>query len=499
MTHQFKCQYCSAVLPAYLPDDRCPECKRELDSAELDQTDRNLDETIKPTTVAGRDAGATSGEEFGNYQLIDEIARGGMGVVYRARQSGLDRIVALKMILDGQFASQLDIDRFKIEARAAAHLDHPGIVPIYEIGEHDGRHFFSMALVDGQSLADRIADGPLDEIEAAKLLYRITEAMNYAHQRGVIHRDLKPANILIDSNDQPRVTDFGLAKQPGKQNQLTLSGQTLGTPSYMSPEQASGRGDITDATDVYALGAILYAMLTGGPPFAGDTLVDTLTQVIEREPNPLRSENPELHADLEIICLKCLEKDPAERYESAEQLMLELERFIDGKPIEAVALSPWGKFQRWRRIIARHNDVRLRSSSSLFGYPIVDIAFGRDTNAGETRGHAKGVIAFGDTATGLFAFGRLSRGLIFAFGMYTFGLCTFGLVGCGIVSCGLISLGVWSGGGLSIGWYAFGAIAIGYKCIGFVAAGMYPLGNYRWQWTIKAAETVIRLIGQHKA
>ena len=503
MTNQFKCQYCSALLPAYLAEERCPECNRELakDLAEdLNRTDGSLDMTIRPTTTAaGRDSDETIGDEFGDYQLISEIARGGMGVVYRARQKGLDRLVALKMILGGQFASQLDIDRFKIEAQAAAHLDHPGIVPIYEIGEHDGRHFFSMALVDGQSLADRIAMGPLDEIEAATILLKITEAMNYAHQRGVIHRDLKPANILIDSSEQPRVTDFGLAKQPGKQNQLTVSGQTLGTPSYMSPEQASGKGDITDATDIYALGAILYAMLSGHPPFEGSTLVETLTQVIEREPKPLRAENAELNVDLETICLKCLEKDPAERYESAEQLMAELERFLKGEPIEAEVLTPLGKLRRWRRIIARNNDVRLRSSSSFLGYPVVDIAYGRDNDTGEIRGHAKGVIAFGDTATGLFAFGRYSRGLIFAYGLYAVGFASFGLLSCGIIGCGLISCGIFSAGGLAIGWYACGAIAIGYKAVGLIAFGIHPFGAYRWQWARTAAETMMRLVGQYRA
>lgn len=502
MNHQFKCQYCLALLPAYLPEDRCPECNRELanDVAEdLNRTDGSMDVTIRPSTTPGNsEFSETIGEQFGDYQLIGEIARGGMGVVYQARQTGLDRIVALKMILAGQFASQLDIDRFKIEAQAAAHLDHPGIVPIYDIGEHEGRHFFSMALVDGQSLADRISAGPLDEIEAAKILKKITEAMNYAHQRGVIHRDLKPANILIDSNDQPRITDFGLAKQPGKQNQLTVSGQTLGTPSYMSPEQASGRGDITDATDVYALGAILYAMLSGHPPFEGSTLVETLTQVIEREPKPLRMENSSLHADLEIICLKCLEKDPAERYDSAEQLMAELDRFLNGEPIEAEALSPLGKFRRWRRIIARNNDVRLRSSSSLLGYPVVDIAYGRDNDAGETRGHAKGLIAFGDTATGLFAFGKFARGLIFAYGLYAIGLSSFGLFSCGIIGCGLISCGVLSAGGMAIGWYACGALAIGYKAIGLVAFGIHPFGAYRWQWAKTALDAAIRLIGSFR-
>ncbi len=493
MTDEFKCQHCAAPLPAYLPDDRCPECRIELDKDVVDVLNRtggNMDQTVGPTTAsASVGASDTSIEkEYGDYLLVNEIARGGMGVVYRARQKSLDRMVALKMILDGQFASQLEIDRFHIEAQAAAHLDHPGIVPIYEIGEHDGRHFFSMALIEGQSLAEKIAEGPIGEIQAAQILKKIAEAMDYAHQRGVIHRDLKPDNILIDSSGQPRVTDFGLAKQPGKQRNLTVSGQTLGTPSYMSPEQASGRGDVTEATDVYALGAILYAMLSGRPPFQGGTLVDTLTQVIEREPRPLRIDNSSIHADIELICLKCLEKDPAERYESAEQLIRELERFLNGEPIDAVPLSPIGKFQRWRRIIARNRDVRLRSATSVMGFPIVDIAYGRDNDAGETHGHAMGVIAFGDTATGLFAFGKYSRGLIFAYGVYAVGMFSFGLFALGLIGCGLISCGFWATGGLAIGWYSFGAIAIGCHAVGFIAAGVHSLGAFRWQWVQTAME-----------
>jgi serine/threonine protein kinase len=454
----------------------------------LHETNLNDDVTIKPSgPVPGpTETAHHPNSEFGDYVLLNEIARGGMGVVYKARQKSLDRVVAIKMILEGQFASQLDIDRFKIEAQSAANLDHPGIVPIYEIGEQAGKHFFSMALVEGRSLDDLIKESPLNDIKAAKLLRAIAAAMNYAHQRGIIHRDLKPGNVLLDSNGNPRVTDFGLAKRTSKKSELTVSGQTLGTPSYMSPEQASGRGHVTEATDVYALGAILYAMLTGKPPFEGTSLVETLTQVIEKEPTPIGQKIPAVNADLEIICLKCLEKDAVDRYATARELIDELDRFLNDEPIEAKPLTMLGKFKRWRRIIARNNDVRLRSSTSVLGYPLVDIAFGRDLDAEETYGHAKGVIAFGDVATGLFAFGKYSRGLIFAFGQYAFGLFSFGLFSCGVVTTGFASLGIFSGGGISIGVFAMGFVAIGVFAYGVIGVGVDPGGLYRWQWAFKS-------------
>ena len=206
-----------------------------------------------------------------------------MGVVFEARQSSLNRKVALKMILAGQLADETDVKRFYIEAEAAANLDHPGIVPIFEVGQHEGQHYFSMGFVEGQSLAQRLAEGPLPAREAAELIRRVSEAIEYAHQHGVIHRDLKPANILLDQNGNPRVTDFGLAKKIEGDSGLTGSGQIMGTPSYMPPEQAGGkRGEVGPAADVYALGAMLYDLLTGRPPFQAATAMDTVLQVIER-------------------------------------------------------------------------------------------------------------------------------------------------------------------------------------------------------------------------
>ena len=275
---------------------------------------------------------------FGDYEIIREIARGGMGVVFQARQLSLNRTVALKMILAGQLANETDVKRFYTEAEAAAGLDHPGIVPIFEVGQHAGQHYFSMGFVEGQSLSERLADGPLPCREAALLIRGVSEAIEYAHRRGVIHRDLKPANILLDQSGNPRVTDFGLAKQVRLDSGLTGSGQIMGTPSYMPPEQARGKqSEVGPPADVYALGAMLYALITGRPPFQAATPLETVAQVINDEPIPPRRLNASLPLDLETICLKCLEKEPAKRYPRASALEEDLGRYLDGKPIGAAA------------------------------------------------------------------------------------------------------------------------------------------------------------------
>jgi len=284
---------------------------------------------------------------FGDYEIIREIARGGMGVVFQARQLSLNRLVALKMILTGQLADDADVRRFYIEAEAAANLDHPGIVPIFEVGQHEGQHYFSMGFIEGQSLSQRLAAGPLPSREAAELIRRVADAIEYAHQRGVVHRDLKPANILLDPNGNPRVTDFGLAKKVKGDSGLTGSGQIMGTPSYMPPEQAGGkRGEVGPAADVYALGATLYALVTGRPPFQAASVMDTVLQVISDEPVPPRRLDASVPLDLETICLKCLEKEPGKRYVSAAAFGEELRRFLAGEPILA---RPVGRIERaWR-------------------------------------------------------------------------------------------------------------------------------------------------------
>ena len=273
-----------------------------------------------------------------------------MGVVYLARQVRLNRMVALKMILAGQFASDADVQRFQTEAEAAAQLDHPGIVPVFEVGEHQGHHFFSMGLVEGESLAARLAGGPLSPRVAADLLLKTSEAIQYAHERGVIHRDLKPANVLLDTDGNPRVTDFGLAKRVADDGGLTATGQVMGTPGFMAPEQATGQVDrIGKSVDVYALGAVLYATLTGRPPFQADNSLDTLRQVLEQDPVPPRQLNASIPRDLETICLKCIQKNPEARYATVSELAQDLERYLNDEPIHARRPSSIERIRRWGR------------------------------------------------------------------------------------------------------------------------------------------------------
>jgi len=300
-----------------------------------------------------RDESTAAGQRvryFGEYELLREIARGGMGVVYRARQVKLNRIVALKMILSGQLAGAEEVLRFKTEAEAAANLDHPGIVPIFEIGEHAGQHFFSMGFVEGRSLDDKIKDGPLPPREAAELTLKAAQAIVYAHRQGVIHRDLKPANVLLDTDGQPRITDFGLARRFKEDSGLTATGQVLGTPAYMPPEQAGGdTGNIGPAADTYSLGAILYCLLTGRPPFQSSNVVDTLRQVLEQEPVAPTTLVRSTPKDLETICLRCLQKDPGKRYATSAELVAELQRYLNGEPILARPISTSERVWRWCR------------------------------------------------------------------------------------------------------------------------------------------------------
>ena len=273
---------------------------------------------------------------FGDYELLEELGRGGMGVVYRARQQSLDREVAVKMILRGQLASRADVERFEAEAQAAARLDHPGIVPVYNVGESDGRAFFSMKYVRGTTLAQRLAEGPLAPREAARILMAVARAIHFAHTRGVLHRDLKPSNILLDEQGEPHVTDFGLAKQLTDAHSLTKSGAVLGTPAYMAPEQAAGqRGQVGPHSDVYSLGVILYHMLTGRPPFQAASPVDTVLMVLEQDPVPPRLLNPKADRDLEMICLRCLQKPTDLRYPSAAALADDLQAYLNDESISA--------------------------------------------------------------------------------------------------------------------------------------------------------------------
>lgn len=308
---------------------------------------------------------------FGDYVLEKVMGRGGMGVVYSGHQTHLDRPVAIKMIRSGALASSEEVQRFYSEARSAAKLDHPNIVTVYQCGEHNGHHYFSMDLVVGTDLAKLIQDGPMDPRRAARYVRDVAQAIQYAHERGILHRDLKPANVLVDEKDEVHVTDFGLAKIVGHETGLTATGAALGTPSYMSPEQAAGRTDEhAFQTDIYSLGAVLFALVTGKPPFQSQSVVQTIMQVMHR-PAPLaRTVEPSVPADVETIIAKCLHKSPDRRYETAAQLADDLERYLCGEPIKARPLSPMRRAIYW-----------------VMGLPIMRVLLGRrmiEPNATDT-------------------------------------------------------------------------------------------------------------------
>jgi serine/threonine-protein kinase len=298
---------------------------------------------------------------LGDYELLDEIGRGGMGIVYRARQKSLGRIVALKMARRDS-TSNVELARFRAEALAAARLQHPHIVPVHEVGEADGRTFFSMQYVEGETLAKRLARGPLAGPDAAGIVAPMARAIDHAHRQGILHRDIKPSNVLIDNQGQPHITDFGLAKQVEAAETLTQSGAIIGTPAYMPPEQAAGsRGPLGPASDVYSLGAVLYECLTGRPPFQGATALDTLLMVLEQEPVPPRIINRHADRTLEMICLKCLQKPAGLRYQSAADLADDLEAFQKGEPVAALS----GLHYRLTRLFSETHNAPLLENWGL--------------------------------------------------------------------------------------------------------------------------------------
>ena len=285
---------------------------------------------------------------IGDYELIEELGRGGMGVVFRARQISLDREVAIKMILRGRLASEADLQRFLAEASATARLQHPNIVPVYEAGDIEGRPFFSMQLVNGETLAERVINqGPLPQREIAKIVASIARAIGFAHEQGILHRDLKPSNILLASDGTPLITDFGLAKQTGSDASLTRSGMLVGTPAYMSPEQAGGRRNlIGPASDVYSLGCVLYFALTGRSPFVSDSPMETVMLVVEQDPVAPRTLRPKLDRDLEMIVIRCLQKPIDLRYQSGEALAQDLEAYLADERVAA-------RSGRFNQVLAR--------------------------------------------------------------------------------------------------------------------------------------------------
>jgi WD40 repeat protein/serine/threonine protein kinase len=343
-----KCPRCGASLGEHAQYGFCSQCAAAVSLAETDTESASEEElaAVLPATAVAR--GSRSG--FGDYELLEEIARGGMGVVYRARQRSLDRIVAVKMLLFGGFAGAEGLRRFRTEAAAASALEHPNIVRILDVGEQAGQPFIAMEYVAGRDLARLAGERPLIPRQAAGYVEKIARAVDFAHQRGVLHRDLKSSNVLVDAFDEPRVTDFGLARNLADDSDLTRSGQTLGSPNFMPPEQAAGDLQrISAASDVYGLGAILYHLLTGRPPFMADTFEATLRHVLERDPISPRQFNSNVPADLETVCLKCLEKEPENRYQAAQELADDLGRFLRDEPVRARPIGLAGKAWRWCR------------------------------------------------------------------------------------------------------------------------------------------------------
>jgi len=356
------CRKCGAKIFSDVPEGLCPRCvlKSALGNFPDPAVAGGVDPGRSDAPSAADENGAPNNKksaraaellgELGDYELLEEVGRGGQGVVFRARQKSLDRIVALKVISLGQWASKAHLKRFRLEAEAAAKLEHPGIVPIHEVGERDGSCYFSMKFVEGGQLDEVARREPIPIRQAAELIAKVARTVHYAHEHGILHRDIKPGNILLDAKGEPHLTDFGLVRLVESESSVTHTLEVLGTPSYMAPEQAVGNNAaVSSVTDVYGLGAVLYQLLTGQPPFAGGTTYETIKLLLDTEPRQPRQLNPKIDRDLSTICLKCLEKDPARRYSSALALAEDLEHWLKHEPIQARRTGVFTRGKKWVR------------------------------------------------------------------------------------------------------------------------------------------------------
>src|SRR5205809_6404706 len=354
------CRKCGAKIFSDAPEGLCAACVLKIalgnfsaalaaagdDGGSAENIERNAAAPFSHNKKAARAVELLG--ELGDYELLEEVGRGGQGVVFRARQKSLNRTVALKVISLGQWASKAHLRRFRLEAEAAATLEHPGIVPIHEVGERDGSCYFSMKFVEGGQLDEVVRRQPMSIRQGAELIANVARTVHYAHEHGILHRDIKPGNILLDQKGEPHLTDFGLARLVETESSVTHTLDVLGTPSYMAPEQAIGNNAaVSNTTDVYGLGAVLYQLLTSQPPFAGGATYETIKLLLDTEPKKPRLLNPKIDRDLSTICLKCLEKDPKRRYSSALALAEDLERWLKHQPIQARRTGIVSRGKKW--------------------------------------------------------------------------------------------------------------------------------------------------------
>src|SRR5436190_8278857 len=350
------CRNCGAAIPPDSPQQSCGACLLETGLG-ADEAIAGLDDPARASPIL---------MDFGDYELLEQIGRGGQGVVFRARQKSLNRIVAVKVIGLGHWATEAHLKRFRLEAEAAARLEHTGIVPIHEVGERDGSCYFSMKFVEGGQLDEVVRRKPMSIRQAAELIGKVARIVHYAHEHHILHRDIKPGNILLDQKGEPHLTDFGLARLVETESTVTRTMEVLGTPSYMAPEQAVGNNAaISSLTDVYGLGAVLYQLLTGQPPFAGGTTYETIKLLLDTEPRSPRLLNPKIDRDLSTICLKCLEKDSQRRYPSALALAEDIERWLKHEPIQARRAGVFTRGRKW---------VRRNPTSALLAASLVALA-----------------------------------------------------------------------------------------------------------------------------